>query len=145
MTSTSIHLAENEGDILRCLPVLTELRPQLRAETFLSTIQQMQKNGYNLVMVEAGEEVVAVAGCRLGEHLARGKFVYVDDMVTAATARRKGYAKQLFHWLVDMARNAGCQEVHLDSSVLRKDAHAFYAEQKMSFSSRHYSLKLDKA
>jgi GNAT superfamily N-acetyltransferase len=145
MKSILIHFAENDSDILRCLPILVELRPHLSAETFLPTIRQMQRNGYHLVMLEVGGRVVAVAGYRFAEHLARGNFVYVDDLVTAAAFRRKGYGKQLFDWLVEMAQSAGSQELHLDSGLQRKEAHAFYEERKMIFSSRHYSLKLNTA
>jgi predicted GNAT superfamily acetyltransferase len=136
-----IHHAETDRDILRCLPVLRELRPDLLPETFLSTIQRMQNNGYHLVMLESNHQVVAVAGYRFSEHLARGKFLYIDDLVTAAAERRNGYGQKLFEWLVKMAEAADCQEVHLDSGVQRSEAHLFYEEQKMIFSSRHYSLK----
>jgi len=137
-----IRVAETDSDILRCLPVLVELRPHLAEETFLSTIRQMQTNGYHLVMLEADGHIAAVAGYRFSEHLARGKFVYVDDLVTTSSARRKGYGKQLLDWLMRMTESAGGKELHLDSGIQRTEAHAFYEAQKMVFSSRHYSLKL---
>lgn len=140
-----IHHAETDRDILRCLPVLSELRPHLQPETFLATIQRMQNNGYHLVMLEANREVVAVAGYRFSEHLARGKFLYIDDLVTAAAVQRNGYGQKLFQWLVKMAEETHCREVHLDSGIQRREAHLFYEEQKMIFSSRHYSLKLKTA
>ncbi len=93
-------------------------------------------------MLEAGGEVAAIAGYRFGEHLARGKFLYVDDLVTLADARRKGHGKKLLDWLVKLAETSGCKELHLDSGVQRTDAHLFYKKQKMIFASRHYSLKL---
>ncbi|HEY4952054.1 MAG TPA: GNAT family N-acetyltransferase [Verrucomicrobiae bacterium] len=142
MQTISIQLAETDQDILRCFPVLRELRPHLKQETFLRTIRQFQGGGYFLVMLEANGEVAAVAGYRFSEHLARGKFLYVDDLVTAAAARRKGHGQKLLDWLIKQAETSGCQELHLDSGVQRTEAHLFYEKQKMVFASRHYSLKL---
>jgi GNAT superfamily N-acetyltransferase len=148
MTSTPpllISHAETDRDILRCLPVLLELRPNLNYETFLPTIHRMQDKGYFLVMLEERVEVVAVTGYRFGEHLMRGKFLYIDDLVTSTMARRKGHGQRLFEWLVRLAQETHCREVHLDSGVQRTEAHQFYEKQKMSFSSRHYALKLKPA
>jgi GNAT superfamily N-acetyltransferase len=138
----SIQLAETDEDILSCFPVMRELRPNLQGEIFLQTIRRFQSEGYFLVMLEADGKVAAVAGYRFGEHLARGKFLYVDDLVTLADARRKGHGKKLLDWLVKLAETSGCKELHLDSGVQRTDAHLFYEKQKMIFASRHYSLKL---
>jgi GNAT superfamily N-acetyltransferase len=147
MTSSPIliHLAESDSDILACLPVLQELRPHLLPGTFLSTIERMQKGGYLLVMLEARRKVLAVAGYRFSEHLARGKFLYIDDLVTTPSVQRKGYGQKLFQWLVKTAQANDCGEVHLDSGLQRSDAHLFYEKQQMLFSSRHYSLKLNTA
>jgi GNAT superfamily N-acetyltransferase len=143
--STLIYHAESDHEILRCLPVLLELRPFLTRETFLSTIRRMKTGGYCLVMVEAVRKVVAVAGYRFSEHLARGKFLYIDDFVTAADVQRSGHGQKLFEWLAKTAKDADCEEMHLDSGVQRADAHLFYEKQKMHFSSRHYALKLNPA
>jgi GNAT superfamily N-acetyltransferase len=138
----SIQPAETDQDILRCFPVLRELRPHLQLETFLPTIRRFQGEGYFLVMLEAGGEVAAVTGYRFSEHLAREKFLYVDDLVTLAAARRKHHGQKLLDWLIKQAETSGCQELHLDSGVQRTEAHLFYENQKMIFASRHYSLKL---
>jgi GNAT superfamily N-acetyltransferase len=142
LQTTSIKIAETDADILRCFPIMRELRMQLQPETFLPTIRQFQTGGYFLVMLEADGEVAAVAGYRFGEHLARGRFLYVDDFVTLSTQRKNGHGKKLLDWLVKLAETSGCKELHLDSGVQRADAHSFYEKQKMIFASRHYSLKL---
>jgi len=134
--------AETDKDIVRCFPVLRELRPHLQLENFLPTIRRFQSDGYFLVLLEADGKVTAVAGYRFSEHLARGKFLYVDDLVTLADSRRKGHGKKLFDWLVKLAGISDCKELHLDSGMQRTEAHLFYEKQKMVFASRHYSLKL---
>ena len=140
-TATS-RTAETDRDLLRVFPGLRELRPQLTPEHFIATIRRLQGEGYVLVLLEAGGEVAAIAGYRFSESLARGRFLYVDDLVTCSTARRAGHGKKLFAWLVALAENSGCQELHLDSGIQRTGAHIFYEKQKMVFSSRHYSRKL---
>jgi len=140
--SISIHLAETDADIDRCFRVLSELRPGLNPETFLTTIRRMQHGGYFLVMLETDGETAAVAGYRFSEHLARGKFLYVDDLVTASAFKRRGFGEKLFHRIIQAARSCGCTSVHLDSGHQRIEAHAFYEKLGMNLSSRHYALKL---
>ena len=144
MTTTPIliHLAESDSDILACLPVLRELRPNLLRETFLATIRRMQGNGYFLAMLESKRKVRAVTGYRFSEHLSRGSFLYVDDFVTASDQMRKGYGQKLFAWLLKTAEAARCREMHLDSGVHRTGAHLFYEKQQMTFASRHYAIRL---
>lgn len=137
-----IRLAETDRDIQRCFQVLHELRPHLQPDDFATTVRRQQREGYFLVLLEAGGEVAAVAGYRLGENLARGKFLYVDDFATLATVRRQGHGQKLFDWLVQRAGTSGCRELHLDSGVQRTEAHRFYEKQKMALASRHYALKL---
>ena len=95
-------------------------------EEFVSRIRrQQQGSGYELAYLAAGT-VKAVAGFRISENLAWGKFLYVDDLVAGSSDRSQGYGGILFDWLVDYARAAGCDEFHLDSGVQRFDAHRFY-------------------
>lgn len=138
-----IRVATGPGDFTRGFPVLNELRPHLTLETFLSAMERMRSGGYVFVLGESGGQIVAVAGYRLSEHLARGRFMYVDDLVTLHTALRHGHGKQMLGWLVETARQSACAEIHLDSGVQRAEAHAFYEAMGMRFSSRHYSLKLN--
>jgi GNAT superfamily N-acetyltransferase len=137
-----IRLAETASDLARCFPVLRELRPNLSPDTFLATMKRMREHGYHLVMGESAGDVTAVAGYRFSEHLARGSFVYVDDLVTLHTHKRRGYGAQLLAWLAEKAKDAGCAELHLDSGIQRVEAHAFYERLGLKCSSRHYSLKL---
>jgi GNAT superfamily N-acetyltransferase len=142
MTELLIRRAESDFDITRCYPVLRELRPHLSPKTFVQTVRGMQQKGYVLVLAEAHSQVVAVAGYRFSEHLARGPSMYIDDLVTVAAHQRKGLGGRLLAWLVATAKGAGCEQVHLDSGVQRTDAHAFYEKEGMQFSGKHFSLKL---
>ena len=139
----SIFLATDRESIVRCYPTMLELRPHLpREEEFVSRVERQQSQGYQLAALEAGEEIRAVAGFRVHEKLSAGRFLYVDDLVTRARDHSKGYGGQLFDWLVDRARSAGCVQLQLDSGVQRHGAHRFYLGKRMNITCHHFDLKL---
>lgn len=137
-----ILIAETDGQIARCFPVMAELRPHLVEEEFVAYVRRLEADGYVLVFLEESGQVVSVAGYRVQESLARGRFMYVDDFVTAAAARKHGFGTALFDWLVTRARHLECASLQLDSGPARHDAHRFYESKQMTLSSRHYSLSL---
>lgn len=140
----NIRLAETNEDIERCVPVLIQLRPHLWMIFMPEQIRWMQREGYQVAFLEDDEgEVRAVAGFRMGEMLHRGRYLYVDDLVTDEISRSKGYGGQLFDWLVDYAKERGCQQFHLDSGVQRHDAHRFYFKKGMKISSFHFSMEIE--
>ena len=137
-----ISLAVDDDEIRGCYPVMSELRPHVGAEEFLRRVRrQMEIAGYGLAYLTDGE-VKAVAGFRVSECLAWGKFMYVDDLVSKDGERSKGYGGELFDWLVAYAREQGCDQFHLDSGVQRFAAHRFYLNRRMAIEAHHFGLKL---
>ena len=137
-----IALAVEDEEIRSCYPVMAELRPHVSAEEFVPRVRrQMEAAGYRLAYLSDGG-VKAVAGFRVSECLAWGKFVYVDDLVSKEGERSKGYGGRLFDWLVEYARGEGCDEFHLDSGVQRFGAHRFYLNRRMEIQAHHFGLKL---
>ena len=137
-----IALAVGDEEIQDCYAVMSELRPHVSAEDFLPRVRrQMEVAGYKLAYLSDGE-VKAVAGFRVSECLAWGRFMYVDDLVSKDGERSKGYGGQLFDWLVEYARGEGCDQFHLDSGVQRFAAHRFYLAKRMSIEAHHFGLKL---
>ena len=63
-------------------------------------------------------------------------------LVTSASARSKGYGKEMLDWLRDKARAAGCLAYHLDSGTQRGEAHKFYFNQGFTITSYHFSEQL---
>jgi len=138
-----IALAESDRDIDRCYPVMHELRTHLDRDMFRAQVARQRVGGsYQLAYLEADGEVRAVAGFRFAEFLAWGKILYVDDLVTLASERSKGFGEQLFDWLVDQAVAKGCDQIHLDSGVQRFGAHRFYLRKRMEITAHHFVLKL---
>ena len=137
-----VSLAKSDQEIQSCFDVMVELRPHLKREEFVARVRRQQDEAsYELAYLIAGS-VKAVAGFRISECLAWGKFLYVDDLVAASSDRSKGYGGILFDWLVAYAREAGCNEFHLDSGVQRFDAHRFYLRRRMAIEAHHFGLKL---
>ena len=141
--SGRVTLAVEDDEIRSCYPVMAELRPHVRPEEFVSRVRrQMETARYGLAYLTDGE-VKAVAGFRISECLAWGKFLYVDDLVSKGGERSKGYGGELFDWLVEYARGEGCDQFHLDSGVQRFAAHRFYLNKRMAIECHHFGLKLE--
>lgn len=141
-----IHIAQSDREINSCFPVIQQLRPHLDPGEFLERIHRQQQGGYQLAFLVVGdpgaEEVKAVAGFRVSECLAYGKFLYVDDLVTQESNRSQGYGAEILQWLINYAKTQNCQEFHLDSGVQRFAAHRFYFRQRLEIKSYHFSRKL---
>jgi GNAT superfamily N-acetyltransferase len=139
----TIAVANSKAEIARCFPVMRQLRTHFEDEhEFVSQVERQQGQGYRMAFLESKGEVRAVAGYRLLEGLYAGRFLYVDDLVTAEKERSLGHGGALFDWLVSEARAAGCQNLELDSGVQRFAAHRFYLLKRMSIVSHHFTLKL---
>jgi GNAT superfamily N-acetyltransferase len=122
--------------------VMQELRPHLNASTYVGRVQEMMSHGYRLLAVEAEQEIAAVAGFRLLNSLAFGKFLYVDDLVTSEGRRSRGAGKLLLDSLKSEARAQECAELHLDSGVQRHAAHRFYLRERMDITCYHFRVML---
>ena len=135
--------ARTDEEIRACHAVMRELRPRYGADEFVAQVRRQQAEGYRLAVVRERGEVMAVAGFRIAESLAWGKYLYVDDLVTAQARRSAGHGARLMAWLRDEARREGCVELHLDSGVQRHDAHRFYLRERMAILSHHFSQPIE--
>lgn len=133
-------VAESENEISRCFDVMSELRPHIKQADFIPLVKLMQADNYQLAFIEEAGDVVCVAGYRVSINLAWGKYLYVDDLVTARSVRSKGYGEAMLQNLQSIARDNNCQLFHLDSGTHRKQAHKFYFKQGMTISSFHFDM-----
>jgi GNAT superfamily N-acetyltransferase len=138
----AVALATRREDILRCFPVMAELRPHLAEAEFVARVERQQKNGYKLAFLTDKKTIKAAAGYRYSESLSWGKFMYVDDLVTAEKFRSQGHGQRLFKWLVNEAKARNCDQLHLDSGVQRFRAHRFYLANRMDIIAHHFAMKL---
>jgi len=135
-----VHIARSDEQIDACFPVMAQLRPSLRPEEFVSRIRKQERTGYRLAFIEEEGRPVAVAGYRVSHKLSSGSFLFVDDLVTDASFRSRGYGSRLLGWLREQARAVGCASVQLDTGVQRKDAHRFYEREGMRLSAFRYEI-----
>lgn len=139
----NITLVEDADRLRACWPVMAQLRPHLTEAAFVEQVQRQRLAGYRLAAGMRGDRVLVVAGFVLGEKLAWGRHLYVDDLVTDDAARSTGAGGAMLDWLKAHARDAGCAALHLDSGLQRQDAHRFYAREGMRHASAHFSIPLD--
>lgn len=142
MTAITIELATTDADIAACYAVMSQLRPHIAVENFVSQVRRQMTQGYQLAAIKAPGRPVGLAGFRVLEYLFSGLTLYVDDLVTDSEERSKGYGDKLMQWLIEHARSRGCVSLQLDSGVQRFDAHRFYLAQRMRISSHHFALDL---
>ncbi len=135
------------GETARAFAAMAALRPHLADEAeFAHRVDELQRpEGYRLVaVVEDDGAVSAVAGFRVLEMLAYGRILYIDDLATLPSARRRGHGRALLEWCADEAARAGCVALQLDSNIgpERQDAHRLYFNTGMRISSYHFAREL---
>ncbi len=137
-----IEFASSVESIRYCYPVMAQLRPHITVENFVEQVIRMQGNHqYQLVYLDE-EGVKSVAGIRIAEWLYAGKYLEIDDLITTAEARSRGYGGILFDWVCNYAREMKCDQVRLLSGVQREHAHRFYLNKGMKFEAKYFSLNV---
>lgn len=131
---------ETDEQILATHAVMSQLRPHLSADDYLQRVRRMMRtDGYRLAAAADDDGVPrGVAGYRFIEMLYCGKILVVDDLVTDEDTRSRGFGKQLLDWLVELARERGCEQLHLDSGVQRHRAHRFYFREGLVVNAFHF-------
>ncbi|MFI1284303.1 GNAT family N-acetyltransferase [Streptomyces sp. NPDC020858] len=115
------------------LPVLLELRPHLTEERFLGVLAEGHGQGLRFTAAyDADGACVGAAGWRIVANTSMVRMLYVDDLVTAATARSTGVGHALLAHLEQHGRAAGCTALTLESGTQRADAHRFYFRERMA-------------
>jgi GNAT superfamily N-acetyltransferase len=140
---SQILVAKAADEIISCFSVLQELRPKLMdMGQFVKQVQRQNRQGYVLVYMQEGDEVAACMGYRIFETLPWGKILYIDDLITRAKSRKKGWGNALLTYAIEQARETKCSEVHLDTGHHRYDAHRLYLNRGFTLNCHHLSLVL---
>jgi GNAT superfamily N-acetyltransferase len=143
-TALSVRPIESSADLNRVYSLFAELRPHLSGASFIAQVlRQRAQSGYTLVAGEVSGRAVTGAGYRVVEHLAWGKALYLDDLVTATAEHGRGYGGQLLDWVIAEARRLGCGQFHLDSGTHRHVAHRLYLSRHLRISAFHFSIELN--
>ena len=135
-----VSLVETKESLQTAAKILLQLRLHYSLASLITQIEKQQQQGYQLALAELEGNPACVAGFITGENLAWGRFLDVDDLVTAEDCRSKGAGKAVIDWLKQHAREIGCRELHLDSGMQRKDAHRFYEREGMTATGLHFAI-----
>jgi len=141
--SQRIAVADTDTLIDACYPVMAELRPQISRSDFLPLVKRLATtNNFRLAFLDAGG-IKALAGYRISEWLAGGRYLEIEDLVTRADERSRGLGGELFDWLMAEARRENCRQVRLVSNVKRVDAHRFYVRKGMRHEAHYFSIDVE--
>lgn len=132
-----------EQDTALAHATMSELRTHLTGdrEGFVKQVNEVQRpQGYRLFAAfeASGDEAAAVAGFRRPSSLSWGDALYIDDLSTRATSRRRGHGRALLAAVEHEARRLGCRAVHLDSGHHRYDAHRLYLGMGYEIRAHHF-------
>ena len=102
----------------------------LEPHALADAIVRQHQHGYRLLrsFPQGQAAPAAVAGFRIVENLTWGRFLHVDDLLTAPGHRGAGHASTLLIALDQLGDDERCAGLHLDSGVGddRRDAHRRY-------------------
>jgi ribosomal protein S18 acetylase RimI-like enzyme len=138
---TSVHAAPSavlrhalsRDDLVACFPVIAELRPALKdAAQWCDRALAMRDAGYRVLAAWTDDRALALAGYRVMENLIHGRFLYVDDLVSASGSRGMGLGAQLLQELAGIARKEGCARLVLDTAARNEGARRFYRREGLS-------------
>jgi GNAT superfamily N-acetyltransferase len=122
---------------------MAELRPHIQSDEFRPVVKRLTEiAGFQLAYL-VDDEIKAVAGFRISEWLAGGKYLEIEDLVSKGSERSKGYGGELFDWLVEHAKENDCQQLRLVSRVNRLAAHRFYLRKGMNLEAHYFSMNLN--
>ena len=135
--------AGSDAEVLACFPLMRQLRPHLTSpEDFLARVRRQAAEGYQLLVAWEDDTPVALGGYRIVEMLVRGRFLYVDDLVTTEAARGRGLGARVLRALEEEARAAGLPALVLDTAADNIAAHRFYEREGMRMVARRYAKGL---
>jgi len=129
-SETVIRHAASGADLAACFPVIRQLRPFLEdAADWEEHVSSMAGAGYRVLAAWHGGCATAVAGYRIMENLIHGRFVYVDDLVTADGRRGEGLGALLLQKVSKIGATARCRRLVLDTAAANTDARRFYKRE----------------
>ena len=124
-------------------PLMRQLRTGLEsAEGFAARVARQARDGYQLLALDSEAGPAAVAGFRVAENLVHGRFLYVDDLVADADARRQGLGARLIDEFAVAARRERCGKLVLDAALGNPLVHRFYFRQGMLATALRFTREL---
>ncbi len=143
MSEITLRHVETDAETAASFPVMALLRPHLKdAEELVARVARQRKDGYRLLAAWRDGKPVGLAGYRVEENLIHGRFIYVDDLVTAESERRAGIGARLLDAVAAEGRKLGCGRLVLDTALDNVLAHRFYYRQGMLARALRFSREI---
>jgi len=136
-----IDLEPGDGRLPDVQPLLEDL-DGVSLESLDAIFAEGYPQGLRLTALYDDGRCVAVAGWRIMATLQWTRKLHIEDLVTLANTRSRGYGRILLNELEQRAHAAHCTMVDLDSGVQRFDAHRFYLRQRFNITKHHFSKTL---
>jgi GNAT superfamily N-acetyltransferase len=138
--------AETDAEIAACFPVMTLLRPHLAgADELVARVARQRKAGYRILAAWRADAPVALAGYRTEENLIYGRFIYVDDLVTAEGERSGGLGALLLGAVAAEGRKLDRDMLVLDTALDNIQAHRFYHREGLKARALRFSRSIPPA
>jgi GNAT superfamily N-acetyltransferase len=139
-----IEFAVTDLQLLKCKQAILELRPHISSAEYLGKAKLLLGEGARMIYVDDETDAPAVAVFRINYYFYRGKNLYIDDLGTLSGHRSKGFAGSLLDFIVDYAKENGCENIHLDSGYQKEryTAHRLYLNKGFNLASHHFVLDL---
>ncbi len=121
-------------DVLRCYPVIQELRTTLSEADFVRIYRDAHAaNGYELLYLEEKLEengrIIAILGYRILHDFVHGKHLYIDDLAVRADSRSRGLGSSMLRQAEELATELGCVGLRLCTGVENLGAKKFYERE----------------
>ncbi|QKJ87627.1 GNAT family N-acetyltransferase [Paramixta manurensis] len=139
----SIQIASDEPTIAACFAVMQALRPHLQDKaSFIAQLERQSAQGYRLFAAHHAGQVIGVAGYRELENFLYGRFIYLDDLVVAESARNLGVGQKLIEAVRHEAKRLHCAYLVLDTGLANCCAQKFYFRHGFLSRGLHFSQSL---
>jgi len=143
MNALELRHAETAAEIAACFPVMLSLRPHITGpDELVARVTRQREAGYRLLAGWRDGVPVALAGYRVEENLIHGRFIYVDDLVSAESARREGLGARMLDGVAAIGRELGLKRLVLDTAIDNVFAHRFYYRQGLLARALRFSREL---
>lgn len=109
--------------------VVKQLRVHLDYDEFEDLIYEMRSREYTMFGIFEKEKLITYAGVVIQTNLYHKRHLFVDELVSDAVYRSRGYGEMMLEYLVDYAKMGMCERIVLSSGLQREDAHRFYEKE----------------
>ena len=131
---------EDIASLLRQLWPDRSLQMNLLRGVFLELLSSPSQH---YICATANSKVIAFCSLMVKNSLYwHGPLGILEEMVVDEQYRRQGVGTKLLQRIMEIAKEAGCQAVSLDSDLHRSEAHAFYEKHGFQRSAFFYLKEL---